>query len=82
MSATVFVMQEDGEFCVVSQSSYPALYQRSLDGETIRVILNPSAREYTLSDIHPDEVYISHNITFENGDARIGGCSYAVYKVK
>lgn len=75
-------LQEDGEFKVISKDSYPAVYERNLNDEKIQVIINPSDREYTVTSVKAEEVYIAHNITFDNGVVNIGKCAYAVYKVK
>ena len=75
-------LQEDGEFTVISKTSYPAVYERSLGDEIIRVIINPSTRTSVVEDVNVDEIYISHNITVKDTTATVGPCSYMVYKTK
>ena len=75
-------LQEDGEFKIISKESYPAVYERSLGDEKIQVIINPSVNEYSLTNIKAEEVYITHNITFDNEAVNIGKCAYAVYRVE
>ena len=75
-------LQEDGEFTVVSKTSYPAVYERSLGDEIIRVIINPSTRTSVVEDVHVDEVYIAHNVAVDGTTATVGACSYMVYKTK
>ncbi len=67
---------EDGEFKVIS-ASYPAIYERSLGDEVIRVIINPSDREYKL-DIKPAEILATKNAD----EKAISGCGYLIYKTK
>jgi glycosidase len=72
-------LQEDGEFKVIS-GSYPAVYERSLNGECIRVIINPSKFEYKLTGIDAEEIYIKKNVETDLKDAVVGGCGFMVYK--
>lgn len=74
-------LQEDGEFRVIS-GGYPAVYERSLGDEKIRVIINPSDRKYTLGDLKAEEIYIKRNIEIDNDSAAVGGCSFMIYKVR
>lgn len=75
-------LQEDGAFQVVSTTSYPAIYERSLGNEKIRVIINPSVQTSTVELLNVDEVYIEHNVSLQGTTATIGPCSYMVYKTK
>ncbi len=74
-------LQEDGEFKVIGDSSYPAVYERRAGDERIRVIINPSVREYTLDIPVPQEIYVSRNVEVNGTKATVKGCSYIVFKV-
>lgn len=69
---------EDGDFKVI-KTDYPAIYERSYNGDAIRIVLNPSSREYPIH-IDSDEIYASRN--YNSVSNTIGGCSYIIYKVK
>ena len=55
-------LAEDGEFKVIL-SGYPTIYERSLNDEKIRVIINPSDRECKLDGINAKEIYVKQNRT-------------------
>ncbi len=75
-------LQEDGDFTVISENSYPTIYERSLRDEHIRVIINPSERTYSVSDVHTEEIYANHNIILNGSTAHVRPCSYMIYKTK
>ena len=69
-------LAEDGDFVMIS-ASYPAIYERKLGKERIRVIINPSNREYEL-DIDAAEILAARNVDVEA--KHVFGCGYLVYK--
>ncbi len=72
-------LEEDGEFRVIS-AGYPAIYERSFGGEVIRVIINPSEREYTLDGIGAATVLAARNTKENAENVVIGGCGYLIYR--
>ncbi len=73
-------LQEDGEIKIIS-NGYPAVYERSDDKEKIRVMINPSDREYTFDDLKIKNVLIERNTEIGGGKAFMKGCSYLIYEV-
>lgn len=71
-------LQEDGDFTVIS-CGYPAIYERSLNGESIRIIINPSEREYEMKDITPKKVLAEYHTELYTNTVKIGGCGYLIY---
>ncbi len=69
---------EDGEFELIL-ADYPAIYDRSLGDEKIRVFINPSERSYPI-DLPDGEVLASKNVDL--GNKILGGVGYLIYKVK
>jgi len=71
------VLAEDGDFEAIS-NGYPAIYERSLNGETICVAVNPSENEYEI-DIFGD-VILKRKCEICGNKAKIYGCGYLIYK--
>lgn len=72
-------LQEDGEFIPVS-NGYPAVYDRVAGDEHIRVVINPSGREYKLENNIKD-ILISKNAEVSGREINIKACGYLVYTV-
>lgn len=70
-------LAEDGDFCAI-ENGYPAVYERSLDGVTICVVINPSDREDEVSFC--GEVLLMRNCMVSEGVAKVSGCGYLIYK--
>ena len=74
-------LQEDGDFKVI-QTGYPAIYDRTLGDETIRVIINPSDRCYTLNIADECDIIFSKNTQMKKNGLEIGTCSVVLLKIK
>lgn len=68
---------EDGDFKAI-KTDYPAIYERSLDGEVITVAINPSDREY---DLELDgEVLMRDKCDVNGNKVKLYGCGYIIMK--
>ncbi|MCI5668290.1 MAG: alpha-amylase family glycosyl hydrolase [Oscillospiraceae bacterium] len=56
---------------------YPLVYSRSAEGQTIAVIINPSAESALVPDIRGKFLYIVGSAEAKENGTRIGGCSAA-----
>ena len=74
-------LQEDGEFKVI-QTGYPAVYERTLKDETIRVIINPSDRTYTLTIADKYDMIFSNNAEIQQDGLVIRGCGAALLHIQ
>lgn len=70
-------LSEDGDFTLIS-SDYPAIYERSSDCETLRLIINPSDGEFELEIDGELLMHMSCNI--DGNKAKLSGCGYIIYK--
>ena len=74
-------LQADGDF-EVYETGYPAIYERKLDDEKIRVIINPSGREYKIECSNIKEILAKFNAEVDGNDVLMKGCSYFIYRIK
>lgn len=73
-------LAEDGEFEVI-ESGYPAIYQRRLGDERIRVMINPSDRCICVDNVRLKEIIFQNNADYQDGHIKAGKCSCMIYKV-
>ena len=62
--------------------NYPLWYERSCEGETIRVAINPSDKKYTIKEPHRiTETIECRNAEIKGDSIELGGLSVVIYKV-
>ena len=69
-------LQSNGSIEFISDG-YPLVYRRSAEGQTIAVIINPSAESALVPDIRGKFLYIVGSAEAKENSTRIGGCSAA-----
>lgn len=69
-------LQSNGRIEFISDG-YPLVYRRSAEGQTIAVIINPSAKSALVPDIRGKFLYIVGSAEAKENSTRIGGCSAA-----
>jgi len=72
-------LQENGEFKAI-ETGYPAIYERSMGDERIRIIINPSDRKYTVENVQIKEIIAQMNAELSEDLISICGCGYFIYK--
>ena len=70
-----------GGFKVIN-SGYPLLYERFTDEEKIRVLINPSERNYEIDEILCDKIILSKNAQIRDNKIHIGGRGCMIYSVR
>jgi len=73
-------LQEDGEFKVID-TGYPVIYDRIAESEKIRIVINPSDRNYNLENVQIKEVIAQMNAVMSDNSIKINGCGYVIYKI-
>lgn len=71
-------LSEDGEYKAIS-TGYPAVYERSWGKEIIRIVINPSNKEFELNI--NGEVLMQQSCEIEHNKVKINGCGYIIYKL-
>lgn len=69
-------LQSNGRIEFISDG-YPLVYRRSAEGQTIAVIINPSAESALVPDIRGNFLYIVGSAEAKENGTWIGGCSAA-----
>lgn len=72
----------NGSFRLIDPAlNYPFWYERSDGTETVRVLLNPSGEERTVTEANAVIVLAGHGVIRESEKLIAGPCSYLIYSV-
>ena len=73
-------LASDGSYRTI-KSGYPLLFERGSAEETVRVAINASAKEHTLTDPDLGEILFAYNASARDGQITLGSRSCLIYKV-